>query len=295
MLVETAIGDAVGVCCEYADENIPEMLKLDHYVQHPSHTGLKPGMFSDDTQMSVAVAEAIVEKLPWTKEALAQKFVDVFKRDYRDGYSRKFQKLLEEVKDGPELLSRLIPDSDKSGGAMRAGPCGIFSDETKVVDRAVLQASITHNTPAGMAAAAAAALMTHYFLYEKGPKDKLGEYLNVWVPGLPVGRNPEALPVNTNWMEPWTGKVKAQGWMSVRAAITTIQTHDSLSEILKAAVGFSGDVDTVGAIAMSAASCAKDIKQDLPEILKYNLEHSKYGLQFLIELDSKLLALKGVV
>jgi ADP-ribosylglycohydrolase len=232
--------------------------------------------------MAVSIAEVIVEKLPWTTLNLANKFVAVFKRDWRDGYSRKFQKLLEEVKNGDELLDKIRPDSDKSGGAMRAGPCGIFKDETEVVQRAMIQASITHNTADGMSAAAASALMVHYFLYEKGPREKLGEYLNHLVPPR-------------DWNEPWVGKVKAQGWVSVRAAITAIQTHDSLSDILRACIAFSGDVDTVGAIAMGAASCAKDIKQDLPDVLKYNLEHSKYGLQFLEELDAKLLAMKGTV
>ena len=31
-----------------------------HYVQHPRHRGTKPGMYTDDTQMSLAIAEALV-------------------------------------------------------------------------------------------------------------------------------------------------------------------------------------------------------------------------------------------
>lgn len=268
---------------EYADENLP-LFSLEHYVQHPTHLLLKPGMYSDDTQMSVAIAEAMVEGLPWTKEALAQKFVDVFKRDQRDGYSRKFQKFLEAIQDGPEFLAKIDPTSDKSGGAMRAGPCGVFQNPETARQRAVFQASITHNTRDGMDAAGAVALMVNYFLYERGPREKLGEFVNRCSP-----------PGRDDWNEPWTGKVKAQGWMSVRAAITAIQGYDSLTGILKACVMYSGDVDTVAAIAMSAASCAKDIKQDIPEILKYRLEPSKYGLEFLTKLDQKLMALKGCV
>ena len=290
MLVETAIGDGYGVGFEYADENL-QFNTLERYVQHPTHLLLKPGMYSDDTQMSIAIAEAIVEGLPWTKEALAQKFVDVFRRDQRDGYSRKFQKFLEEVKSGPEFLAKMDPSSDKSGGAMRAGPCGIFKDIKEVEFRAGMQASITHNTPDGIAAAQAAALMTHYFLYDRGLHTDVGSFVKRWMRDTSFRSAPDW----RDWDAPWTGKVKAQGWMSVRAAITAIQAHDSLSEILKAAVAFSGDVDTVGAIAMSAASCAKDIKQDLPDVLRYGLEHSKYGLQFLTDLDAKLMALKGTL
>jgi ADP-ribosylglycohydrolase len=56
MLLELAIGDAYGAGFEYASE----MMKyndLSRYVQHPRHLGTRPGMYTDDTQMSLAIAE----------------------------------------------------------------------------------------------------------------------------------------------------------------------------------------------------------------------------------------------
>lgn len=44
---------------------------------------------TDDTQMSLAIAEAIVSREPWTPELLAAKFVKAFKRDRRVGYASK--------------------------------------------------------------------------------------------------------------------------------------------------------------------------------------------------------------
>jgi len=281
MLVETAIGDAYGMGFEYADGNLP-LNTLEAYVKHPTH-GLRPGQYTDDTQMTIAVAEALIEHLPFSREVLMRKFYDVFARDRRDGYSRAFQKLLETAKNGDELLALVRPDSDKSGGAMRAGPVGILPDPKQVVETAELQASVTHDTEDGRAAAAAAALMTHYFIYDEGPKVDLGNYLNLYAPVCSV----------RSWDEPWTGKVLGKGWMPVRAAITSIKAHDSLSSILRACIAFSGDVDTVGAIAMSAASCSKEIQKDLPEKLFWTLEGGKYGREFLAELDSKLFALKS--
>lgn len=283
MLLETAVGDAYGFGFEYADVNLP-FNTLSGYLKHPTYgASLIPGQYTDDTQMSLALAETLIEPgdALLSKYELAKKFYECFDRDRRDGYARHFQKLLEEVKDGEELFLRLRPDSDKSGGAMRAGPLGILQSPQTVAFAASLQASVTHDTVDGRGAAAAAALMTHYFLYERGPKKDLGRWLNHW-----VGSQTSC---KVDWNEPWAGRVLAQGWMSVRAAITAITEHDGLAAILKASVAYSGDVDTVGAIAMSAASCSKEIAKDLPEVLINGLENGKYGREYLKKVDVRLM------
>src|SRR3954471_12563044 len=111
MLVELAIGDAYGAGFEYADEQlVREQNDLSRYIQHPRH-GIKPGCYTDDTQMSVAVAEAIVADEPWTPQNLASRFVAAFKRDPREGYAGSFYGFLQEVKDGAEFLARIRPES----------------------------------------------------------------------------------------------------------------------------------------------------------------------------------------
>jgi len=122
MLVDLVVGDAYGAGFEYAaDRTVRERNNLSGYVQHPRH-GIRPGCYTDDTQMSIALAEAIVAGDPWTPEALARRFVAASKRDPREGYAGGFYALLQEVRDGAELLARIRPDSDKCGAAMRAGP-----------------------------------------------------------------------------------------------------------------------------------------------------------------------------
>lgn len=88
MLLELAIGDAYGAGFEYADEMLLEN-DLSHYVQHPRHN-IKPGCYTDDTQMSIAIAETIISQAPWTPELLANNFVKAFKRDSREGYAGRF-------------------------------------------------------------------------------------------------------------------------------------------------------------------------------------------------------------
>jgi ADP-ribosylglycohydrolase len=229
--------------------------------------------------MSLAVAEAIVSGERWTALHLARRFVEAFRRDPREGYAGGFYAFLQEVTSGEEFLSRIRPDSDKSGAAMRAGPLGVLPTVGAVVERCRVQAALTHDTPDGINAATAAALMTHYMLYRLGPKKDLGSFLESQVPG--------------QWSAAWHGKVGPKGWMSVRAAVTAVMRNERLSELLKDCIAFSGDVDTVATIALAAASCSAEYAQDLPENLVLTLENGPFGRDYLIEVDRKLLALAG--
>ena len=277
MLMELAIGDAYGAGFEYTDRDfIAAHNDMTGYVQHPRH-GTPPGWYTDDAQMSLAIAEAVLSGEEWTPLMLANKFVECFKRDPHEGYAERFYAFLQSVKDGEHFLKEIVPISDKSGAAMRAAPIGVYQNAEIVMDRTTIQAKLTHDTPDGINASLAAALMTHYFLYRHGPKHELGKYIEKYVPG--------------NWSEPWQGKVKAKGWMSVRAAITAVVSSDRMSDLLRNCINFTGDVDTVATIALAAASCSDEIAQDLPDTLIWQLENRIYGRDYIIALDKQLLAL----
>ena len=126
-----------------------------------------------------------------------------------------------------------------------------------------------------MDSAVVAALMTHYGLYEVGPKSELAEFINSLVPGP--------------WAAQWSGRVGPRGLESVHAAMTAVISNNRLSAILKTCVSFGGDTDTVAAIALGAASGYHEIKQDLPQILFDQLENGTYGRDYLRQLDRALL------
>jgi ADP-ribosylglycohydrolase len=280
MLLELAVGDAYGAGFEYAPADlIRNHNTASYYVQHPRHHGHRPGRYTDDTQMSLALAELLVEGARWNPAHIAAKFVEVFHRDPREGYASSFYHFLRHTTTGADFLAHIRPDSDKSGAAMRAGPLGVLRTTGTVVEYCRTQAAVTHNTPDGIHAAQAAALMSHYFLHDLGPRDHLGKFLEDLVPGP--------------WSAPWVGEVKSKGWMSVRAAITAVQRHTSLTTLLQDCIAFGGDVDTVAAIALGAASCSRDYEQDLPAALIDGLENGPYGRDYLVALDRRLLALGG--
>ncbi|MGH2347287.1 MAG: ADP-ribosylglycohydrolase family protein [Chloroflexota bacterium] len=278
MLLQMAIGDAYGAGFEYANaEVVAAHNDLSTYIRRSRHA-IKPGAYTDDTQMGIAIAETMVSGDPWTAEVLAGHFVSAFKRDQRQGYAERFYNFLRHVQDGAQFLAEIDPDSDKSGAAMRACPIGIYPTIAMVIERCTVQARITHNTPNGIGAANAAALMTHYFVYKLGPKDQLGAFLEATVPG--------------NWALPWQGKVRSKGWMSVRAAITAMLRNDRMSDLLRECIAVSGDVDSVATIALAAGSCSDEITQALPEHLFWRLENGRYGRDYLQELARLLEALR---
>jgi ADP-ribosylglycohydrolase len=279
MLYEMAIGDAYGAAFEYAPERfLREHHTLERYASHPRWKG-PPGRYTDDTQMSLAIAELLVEGGPWSPRELANRFVQVFKRDPRPGYARGFQAFLESVEDGSDFLRRIKPDSDKSGAAMRAGPIGLLPHLPEVKHRAEVQARVTHDTTDGANAAIASALLCHYCAHGLGPLHEVGVFLADHVPG--------------DWATPWSGKVGPQGWMAVRAATTALAQATSQKGLLQACVDFTGDVDTVAAVALGAGATTPLLADDLPQALRDGLETGPFGQTYLRALDLRVLALKG--
>ena len=273
MMLELAIADAYGAGFEYASRGIVDRFNdLSRDLKHQKYN-IGDGRYTDDAQMSIGNAELLVEGVEWTPLNIANKIVEVFKRDPREGYAWRFYEFLQGVKDGEDFLARIHPESDKSGGAMRAGPLGFLPDIEKVIEYATVQAKLTHDTPLGVNATVAAALMSHYFIYSLGEKKDLRRFIEQHVPG--------------NWNR-WGGKVGPKGFMSVRAAMTAVMEDSSLSSVLRRSIDFGGDVDTVATIAMAAASCSREMKQDLPANLVEGLENGDYGRDYLIGLDEKL-------
>jgi len=276
MLLELSIGDAYGSAHEYANANLKHNTGL-YYAKHPRHPH-HPGAYTDDTQMSLAISELLLDQIEFTPLNLANKFVEVFRRDPRTGYSHRFYAFLREVETGQEFLEKMIPESEKSGAAMRAPPIGLLPDIDDVIHKTTLQAQLTHNTENGILAARASALLTHYFCHIAGsdyPKNHVGNWL-VYVLG-------------GNWNQPFQKlKVGTSGIDCVHAAVTAVIISKTLTEILINSVNFTGDVDTVAAIAMAAASMSNEIENDLSPGLYYGLEETPYGRDYLHKIDNDL-------
>lgn len=278
MLYHIAVADAYGAGREMASYDFIHANNCGtKYVQHLTHK-LKPGSYTDDTQMSLALAEHLLADDPWTPLDLANRFVATFKRDQREGYSRHFYEILTEVNSGVELITRLAGknQSQKSGAAMRSGVLGLLPNKDDLMSKVEVQSRITHDTIRGVDSAIAAALMVHFFAHGGGDREHLPEYLNREIPGY-------------EFHVPWYGYADSYGIDCVRAATTAVAQSGSFSHLLQVCTAFGGDVDTVAAIAAAAAWLDPDLAT-VPLALDRDLENNDYGLHHLFHIDRLLLA-----
>ncbi|KZN28617.1 hypothetical protein N480_11030 [Pseudoalteromonas luteoviolacea S2607] len=273
MLLEIAIGDAYGAGFEFAKrEKITQFNNLSAYHEHG--LGIAPGHYTDDTQMSLALAELIIDGETWDKQTITRKFIDCFKRDQRLGYSKGFYAFLNSISNADEFLAKIKPNSVANGAAMRSVPIGLFPTIEEVLHKAEVQASITHNTPIGINSSQAVALASHYFYYKLGPKAQLGEFVQSHT--------------NIQWNTNWHGEVACCGYETVNALLSVLLSEDSYSALLTQSVAFGGDVDTIAACALGIASLSDEYKNDLPSFLYEELENNDYGKDYLIERSRQL-------
>lgn len=297
MLLRIAQGDAYGMAYEYVDDTKApglreQLLKFEGYCSHPTYHKLPAGTYTDDTQMSIAVSEALLfNKNGDCDDLSAENFMDrffvTFKRDPRNGYSRQFQRILEESRTLFEFKTKLVPCSDANGAAMRSVPLGVLKDPQEVVRVAQLQAACTHAN-GGIEASVAVALMSHFALHD--PRE-FSDFLS-W--GIPY------CPAMEPFREAWVGRVKARGapgdlgvGMNTAWAVHTLLVQQqSLKGIACQTIEWGGDTDSVLAIAWGIASCRMQ-DEVLPTFLEDDLEKlnaSKYGPQFLKDLGRHLMA-----
>lgn len=302
MLVRIAQGDAYGAAVEYLPSKHRHLLvkarRFYHYLAHPTH-GHKPGAYTDDTQMSIAVAEVVLStKLCLDRTVLrsdlANAFVCAFRRDRRTGYSRKFQAFLEDdslAGTGSLLLANINPDSKKNGAAMRAVPFGVLKDPVWVMEAARANASITHDTIEGHISSVLIALMSHFALWTDEPFNGFADWVHqedIW---FDLNRHEREM-VDRCVNVPWSGTVKHSDYCSVADAtvhaVFTLLIHTrSLKESMMRAIDWGGDVDSVMAITWGIQSAR--LRDELPEWMDSGLENGPYGRDFLLDLGRKLM------
>ena len=306
MLLRIAQGDAFAAAVEYVDRDkhprlFEEVLRFEGFLQHPTHLDLRPGMYTDDGQMSLGLAELLVHArksiargtFP-SKEQYAEWFFQAFKRDPRDGYSRGFQKILEESTSSADMLRRLVPDSNKNGACMRAVPVGVLSDTRDVIKVAADQARLTHDTPGGVDSAVAVALMSHFALYDPRGFSELPAWGQQRWPAFRVFERPWSGPVTGGW------KTKDRTGLGVGintawAVHTLLVEEPTLAGIMRRLIGWGGDTDSVAAVAWGIAS-ARCQDEAMPAFLERDLEargNLKYGPDYLHRVGCQLMDAYG--
>lgn len=207
--------------------------------------------FTDDTVMTLAVADAILEHLREKeefKETLVKK-MQAFGRKYPfAGYGKSFANWI--YSECPEPYN-----SFGNGSAMRVSACAwLFGDLQSVIQCARQSAEVTHNHPEGIKGAEAVAAAV-FLAKNKHSKEEIKKYIE-----------DNYYPLNMKLNEirqRYHFDVTCQG--TVPQAIIAFLESESFEDAIRNAVSLGGDSDTLAAITGSIAEAYYGIPKDIQE------------------------------
>ena len=153
-LLGAALGDAIG-----ASREGRRIMATDLRVEIID-MGSGPLHYTDDTHMTIGMAESLVERGGFDGEHMARRFIDNYLeepwRGYGPGPPRVFR-LIQRGEPWDRAAASVYPGgSFGNGAAMRVSPVGLFycSDAARLREAAHMSSIITHSHPLGIEGAA---------------------------------------------------------------------------------------------------------------------------------------------
>ena len=201
--------------------------------------------FTDDTVMTCAVAEWLIEDPKHTHEQLV-KIMHRYGEEYpHRGYGGMFKQWLENKWTEPY-------NSFGNGSAMRVSPCGYYAKSLdEALQLAQISAEVTHNHPEGIIGAQAVAACI--FLLRKNESHKIKDYLKKYCFYDIDKIKQNKVEIFRNY----TFDVTCQG--SVPEAIYCALLTGDYENSIRIAISLGGDADTQAAIAGGIAASYSEV------------------------------------
>ena len=209
--------------------------------------------FTDDSVMTIAVAEALLDNQFRDDETVKAGLVDSMRKWGRKypyaGYGAKFQRWLRAKDPKPY-------GSYGNGSAMRVSSAGwLFDTLEQTRHMARLTAEVTHNHPEGIKGAEATAAAI--FLARTGHgKDEIKDYV-VQEFGYDLSRTCDQIRPKYHHVESCQG--------TVPEAITAFLEGADFEDVIRTAVSLGGDCDTLTCIAGSIAEAFYGVPEQLKD------------------------------
>ena len=290
VLLGTAVGDALGVTFETKLANYEPLVKWDGKSYLGSeHHGLQPGQYSDDTQMSLMVAESLIDNHGFNPDDLAARYVDWIVSGAARGYGKTTMLAITNLVNGKHWSESGIAGSYGNGTAMRAAPFGVYfrNDLSALVSICKMDSSITHASEEAEGGSIAIGLAAAYAV--NGDTSGLLEDLWQILPASKIRSIIYSLDslIESPYITPEQALrvigTKADVRQTVPAALYCFLKFDNYHDAVLAAIKAGGDTDTTAAI-VGALFGAKYGMKVIDKDLVKNVEESDR----LIELDSQL-------
>jgi len=209
-------------------------------------------MFTDDTVLIVAIADAILNGADYEKK------IREYANQYRGrGFGKRFKKW---------LAFNVMNDSFGNGSAMRVSPVGFaFEDEEKVLKEAEKSAVCSHNHPDAVNGAQAIALSV--FMAKNGEsKDSIKHEIQKRF-GYDLNRTVNEIRPDYSFDSTCKG--------SVGEAIVAFLDSENYEDAIRKAVSLGGDADTLACMAGGLAQAYyRKVPERILEEAKKKIPHA---------------------
>lgn len=220
------IGDIIGSVYEFNNKK-----------QKDFHLFTPMSRFTDDTVMTLAVAEWLTEDKEHSEEGLVLRMQDLGRRYPYVGYGGGFRRWLYNQQPEPY-------NSYGNGSAMRVSPIAFYAQSLEETLRlATISAKVTHNHPEGIKGAKAIASAT-YLARTGASKTEIKAYVE------------ENFKYNLNLQLDHIRSIVCDAMScqkTVPAAIWAFLEGEDFEDVIRIAVSLGGDSDTIAAMAGSIA------------------------------------------
>jgi ADP-ribosyl-[dinitrogen reductase] hydrolase len=284
-LTGLAIGDALGMPFETESPLATRLASWTGDYQSSGFHRLQPGQFTDDTQMSLAVAEAILENQFYDPGVAAKKYLDWFVSGNCRGIGTSTRQAMQNLAHGKEWHASGIEGAEGNGTAMRAPPIGAHQNRGTERLRAAahwarIDAAITHRSDEAKEGSAAIAVATSH-LCSGGKKSDLLTTVLEHTEKSRVRFALEDIHRAVRRGETLGGFLKTRDWLlsgvsshvvqSVPAAFAMFLYSEDFEATVKNAIKLGGDTDSVASMAGALAGAFYGYEA-IPESLRTPLE-----------------------
>ncbi len=252
--VGAAVGDALGMPLEFGPRQSADCL-----VREMRAGRLPPGTFTDDTEMTLALAESLQAHRPLDPVDLAQRFVAWY-RAGPDDVGVHTSSVLSLVASGEpweqavEAVQRQRPDSAGNGSVMRCWPVALahWNDLGRLVADSRLQSQVTHPHPECVAGSGFVNVAIYHLLGGASPAEAVAWALEVVEMPGPLRAVIQAAPGRRR------EQLENTGWVrhTLESAVWGLLTTDSFEEAAVQVVNLGKDADTVGVVVGALAGAA---------------------------------------
>lgn len=259
--VGAAVGDAMGMPLEFS-----LAVPCDRLVRSMLPGRVPAGMFTDDSEMAIALAECLIEHRPLDPQDLAERFVDWLRRSPDDVgiHTSSVLRLIQGGYDwdtAARTMQRHNPGSAGNGSLMRCWPVALayWDEPEQRRSDSVLQSQVTHRHPECVSAC----VLVNEIIANLIHGEEIHAAVTHAAQSIPL--DPNLVPLVEQAPGLQREDLPNSGWIrhTLQSALWGLLTTNSFEEAVVQVVNLGSDADTAGSIVGAMAGAAYGL-QSIP-------------------------------